>query len=67
MNARRELQGQLAGELAKQLVLAKRYQQAVDVLKKAVIAEPVFPGGADGEHVKQDLYVWLGARPGTRR
>jgi tetratricopeptide (TPR) repeat protein len=58
MNARREMQGLLAGELAKQLVLAKRYQQAADVLKKAVM-EPVFPGGAEGERVKQDLYVWL--------
>lgn len=58
MKARRELQGQLADELAKQLVLAKRYQQAVDVLKKAV-AEPVFPVGAEGERVKVDLYVWL--------
>jgi tetratricopeptide (TPR) repeat protein len=58
MNARRELQGQLADELAKQLVLAKRYSEAVDVLKKAV-SEPVFPGGAEGEKIKLQLYIWL--------
>lgn len=58
MNARHELQGQLADELAKQLVLAKRYQQAADVLKKAV-AEPVFPAGAEGERIRQELLIWL--------
>jgi tetratricopeptide (TPR) repeat protein len=58
MAARRELQGQLADELAKELVLAKRYEQAVDVLKKAV-AQPVYPPNAEGERVKLDLYIWL--------
>ncbi len=37
---------------------AKRYAQAVDVLKKAV-AEPIFPGGVEGERMKLDLYVLL--------
>ena len=58
MKARYELQAQLADELAKQLVLAKRYQQAADILKKAV-SEPIFPGGADGDRIKLDLYVWM--------
>jgi tetratricopeptide (TPR) repeat protein len=58
MNLRRELQGRLADELAKELVVAKRYQQAADVLKKAV-AEPVYPPNAEGERIKLDLYIWL--------
>jgi tetratricopeptide (TPR) repeat protein len=58
MSQRHELQGQLADELAKQLVLAKRYQQAAEVLKKAV-AEPVYPPNAEGERVKVELYIWL--------
>jgi tetratricopeptide (TPR) repeat protein len=58
INIRRELQGQLSDELAKELVQAKRYAQAVDVLKKAV-AEPIFPGGVEGERMKLDLYVLL--------
>jgi len=58
MNARHELQGQLADELAKQLMLAKRYLQAADVLKK-VVAEPLFPGGTDGERLKTELYLLL--------
>lgn len=58
MKSRHELQGQLADELARQLVIAKRYQQAVDVLKKAV-AEPVYPPNAEGERVKVELYIWL--------
>jgi tetratricopeptide (TPR) repeat protein len=58
MNARHELQGQLADELAKQLMLVKRYQQAIDVLKK-VVAEPLFPGGTEGEKLKLELYLLL--------
>jgi tetratricopeptide (TPR) repeat protein len=58
MNLRRELQGQLADELVRQLVAAKRYQQATEVVKKAV-AEPIYPPNADGERVKLDLYIWL--------
>jgi tetratricopeptide (TPR) repeat protein len=58
IDARRELQGQLADELSKQLLMAKRYQQAIDILKKAV-SEPIFPGGVEGERLKLDLYIWL--------
>jgi tetratricopeptide (TPR) repeat protein len=58
MNARHELQGQLADELAKQLVLVKRYQQAIDVLKK-VVAEPLFPSGTEGDRLKMELYALL--------
>jgi tetratricopeptide (TPR) repeat protein len=58
MQDRREAAPRLADEIAKHLVLMKRYSQAAEILKK-VLAEPLFPSGNEGDLVRVELLALL--------
>ncbi|HET6323727.1 MAG TPA: tetratricopeptide repeat protein [Planctomycetaceae bacterium] len=58
MQSRRDAAPKLADELCKHLVLAKRYNEAAEILKK-VLAEPLFPSGNEGDQVRVELLALL--------
>jgi len=58
MQSKREAAPRLADEIAKHLVLAKRYLEAAEILKK-VLAEPLFPSGNEGDLVRVELLALM--------
>jgi tetratricopeptide (TPR) repeat protein len=58
IQSRRDQAPRLADEICKHLVLMKRYNDAVDILKK-VLAEPVFPSGNEGDMMRVELLSLL--------